>query len=71
MGKCIIYVNELISQRLLNVKLALPYEVSLFHTMHAVSLIKQSLESVQFPALILMTLCTVQRVDGTCHSQRG
>ncbi len=49
----------------------LPYDVSLFPTVHAVNLIKQSLKSLQFSALILMALCTMQCVDGTCHTARG
>lgn len=52
-------------------KLTLTCDVSLFPTLPAVSLIKQSLKSLQFSALILVALCTVQCVDGTCHSQRG
>lgn len=35
-------------------KLVLPYDVSLFPTVHAVSLIKQGLKSLQFSAFILM-----------------
>lgn len=52
-------------------KLTHPYVVSLFPTVHAVSIIKQGVKSQQFSALILMAFWTVQRADGTCHSQRG